>query len=706
MGSQLDPRQVLIILRAHFFIAAAIAVVVCTVMGWQQMRRPRLFSAAATLTVERRERVVDLKRIDESQMGEPYFASRLPGLQSAEVLDYVVNSLTPEERTLVVAPYLGPDARGDKESMLRGIVRGSMKMERDPNTVLAVIRVRHRDPDAAALLANRFAEQFIKYLFEKSSATNNAGLAFLRDQAEDLRKKLEASERALQEYRSRYNLVSLDESQNIVVDRLKSLNSSTTAARVRRSEIEVRLAQAETALERKANLVELASLTGSAALAEVQQKIDDVQARRAILAERYGARHPTMQELRRTLDALEKLRLSQAETAMTALRSQRDKAVSEEKELGAQLAVAEAESLRLDQIGVEYGVLRRAIETQKTIYTQILSRLNEASITAQLESVNIRIVDRAYANSVPISPDLKKTATVLLGVGLAILLGYPFAVELLFARVRSGGDVEFYLNAPLLGEISSLRRMKEAERPLIVLHGSEEPVAEQFRALFSQLQLTSKVDAPKTILVTSTIPGEGKSFVASNLAAAFVAHGKRVLLIDGDLRRASQHRNYSLDNRNGLLRWLDAGAVLDDKIETNPDLGLVEVAPRLMLLRAGGSTRRASELIGSGRINPLIEALQRRFDIVIIDTPPLGVFSDAISFAEFCHEFVFVCRFGMASRQQVRTVIERVRQSGPDFLGVVLNALPAGRGTSYYYYHGYSSDKRYAKHYGTPAKDA
>lgn len=700
LGPNIDLRQVLIILRAHILIAATLAVVVCTLLGWQQMRRPRIYESDVTLTLERRERVVDLKRFDESN-GEPFLATRIGELQSDELAEYVLKSLSAEERAAVVAPYLSADRPvRNPEARLKAIVKSSMTPVHEPGTLLATLRVMHRDPDVAAMLANRFADQFIRYLFDKSSASNNAALAFLRDQAEDLRTKLEASERSLQEYRSRYNLVSLDESQNIVVDRLKALNSSTTGARVRRSEIEVRLAQAETTLERHANPIELANLTGSSALAEVQQKIDDVQSRRAILAERYGKRHPTMQELSRTLDALEKLRTSHLETAIASLRSQRDKAVSEEKELIAQLAKAEAEALRLDQIGVEYGVLRRALETQKTIYTQILSRLNEASISAQLESVNVRIADRAFPNPNPISPDSKKTALILIGVALAILLGYPFTVELLFAKVRSGGDVEYYLNAPLLGEIGSVARTKESDRPLLVLSGTEEVAAEQFRALFSQLQLTSKIDPPKSILITSTVPGEGKSFIASNLAGAFVAHGRRVLLIDGDLRRASQHRHYNVDNRSGLLRWLEGSGTIDDNIEKNEELGIIEVAPRLFLLRAGGSTRRATELVGSGRLDRLIEVLQRRFDVVIIDTPPLGVFSDAISFAEFCHEFVFVCRFGVASRQHVRTVLERLRQTGLDFAGVVLNALPAGRGTSYYYYHGYSSDSSYARQYG------
>jgi len=702
---QLDWRQMLIVIRAHLPAALAIALVACTLLGWQQMRRPRLYASTATMALERRDRVLELGRDDSSRFGEAPLLTRLGELQSAEVAEYVAKSLTPEERRLVLGPAVSTRQRANEDAAVLGVVRSSVSINRRPDALLLVVRAVHRDPEAAALIANRYADQFIRYLFDKSSATNNAALVFLRDQAEDLRKKLETSERSLQEYRARYNLVSLDDSQNIVVDRLKALNTSATAARVRRSEIEVRLRQADIALEQHHNPSELAGLAGSDALTEVQQKIDDLEAKRAVLSERYGRRHPAMQEIDRTLSALGKLRDDQVKAALVNLRSQRDKAVAEEKELAAQLATAESDALKLDQLGVEYGVLKRALETQKTIYSQILSRLNEASISSQLESVNVRVADRAMPSAVPFAPDVRKTAMLLACLSLAILLGYPLCVELLFARVRTSSDVEYHIGAPLLGEIGSVRRVAEASRPHLVARDPENPAAEQFRALFSQLQLASKIDPPKSILVTSTVPGEGKSFIASNLAAAFVAHGRKVLLIDADLRRPAQQRNFQQDNKAGLLRWVEGGQPVPADPLTDASLGIREVSPGLFLLRTGGTSRRASEIIAGARVAPLITDLQRRFDILIFDTPPAGVFSDAVSFATFCHELVFVCRFGVASRHQVHSVLAHLRQTGLEFPGVVLNALPSGRGSGYYYQQGYNAAGHYANYYASKPQD-
>lgn len=707
LSSAVDIRQWLIVLRAHFWVAAGLTLVLCTLATWQQLRRPKLYAAHAALYLERGNRMQEIRQNMDLPIDDLQLATRLEQLKSPEMIQRVVASLTPEETALVLGPAPAGVPRANPAA-LPFLVRSAVVAQRRPGTMLLSIDSTHRDPRAAALLANRFAEQFIRYVFDRSLAGNDAALAFLKEQAEEMRKKVEAAERELQDYRQRYHLVSLEANQNIIVDNLKTLNAGSTSARVARLAAEARLAQAQDLLKREAGAEQLASATGFEGLADLAKRLADLQAKRAVMAERYGRRHPAMQEAEREIEALDRLRVERVQGAIASLRDQCDKARAVETQLAEQLALAEKEALHLDQIGVEYNTLRRAAESYRATFTQILTRLNEATMSAQLGGVNLKISELASPPAVPFSPNTRQTLLFTLALGVVVFFGYPFTMELFFGRVRSVVDVEHFLGCDVLGEIGTSRGGKDADRSQLVRSGLDENATEQFRALYSQLVLNSKFDPPKTILVTSTIPSEGKSFIAANLSALFVAHGRRVLLIDGDFRRPAQHRNFQLPNNAGLLSWLarEETPVLDPL--QDPLLGIVEVSPGLHLLRTGGLSRKATELLASGRLSPLLTQLQLRFDVLVIDTPPAGVFPDAIAFAQHCQELVFVCRFNTVSRQAVRHVLDRLRQAELELPGVVLNAMPAGFGGSTYYYgYSYHQAKGYAKAYTQPpAQDA
>lgn len=702
-AASFDLRQPLVVIRSHIWVALALAITACSLLAWQQMRKPKLYSASAALLFDSSERAESGLERAEFFMSESAIMTRLEQLRSPELLDRVVAALTTEERSLVMggAVRRSAPAGGDADAGIRSAVRSSVGLNRRDGTSLLSISAVHTDPRVAMLLANRYAEQAVAYAYDRSSAASSASLKFLREQAEDLRGKSEAAERALQEYRQKYNLVSLEDNQNIIVDNLKTLNASATAARVSRMAVEARLEQAEAVLNRGADASQLAAVAEAEGLADTARRLADLRSKQAVMAERYGRRHPAMQEGARAIESLEKIRDEEAKTAIARLRDLRAQALAEERQLEEQRTKAEKAALNLDQLGVEYNILRRTVETHKVSYSQILARLNDVTISTQLRGVNLKISELATLPLVPFSPDLRKTILVVAALAIAILVGYPFSAEMFFGRIRNATDVEYHLGADVLGEIGSVRQVAEKDRATLVKSERDETATEQFRALFSQLSLSSKIDPPKTLLVTSTVPGEGKSFIAANLAECFVSHGRRTLLIDTDLRRPTQHRQFGLDNKAGVLRWLEQGGKLEGDLLMDDLLGIVEVVPGLFLLRAGGTSRRATELMqAGGRLSALIGALQQRFDILILDTPPAGVFPDALALADVAHEFIYICRFNTVSRQAVREVLQRLRKTELEFPGIVLNAMPTGAAGAYYYRgYSYHETKRYAKAY-------
>lgn len=702
---QLSPKEIWLCIKERAWAAGIIAIVACVLLGGWLFSQPKVYQAQSRLLLDRKERVLDMAQVVDQTIGggknDAMFDTFLEQIISPDMISRVVASLNEKEKLAVWRPYADENATvPDKlDPAVRRIVAGNVGASRQGNTFFIIIKVKHREPVSAALLASRFAIQFIGYQLERNNSVNNSALVFLREQTEALRLKADESERALQKYRESTGMVSLDESRNIVVDRMKSLSSTVTGARVSRLAIEARLRQAEAILAGSGDPLELATTAEFASLANVQSQLDDLRTKRAIMAERYGVRHPSMIDNQRSREALEKLRAEMIIVAMANLRNQQAKSASEERQLQAQLADAEKESLRLDNLSIQFNVLRREAETNRATYSQLLNRLNETSVTARLENTNLRLAEEAFIPGEPIEPNAKKINLMLAVLGIGIFVAYPIGLELLFNRVRGWSDVENYLKLHLLGEIPMFKKSKPEDRPLMISRSDDEEAIEAIRSFYAELKLSSRIDAPKTILITSTLPSEGKSFVASNLAGAFAAHGMKTLLLDTDLRRPVQHRAFNLDNDFGLLRWLNqkrpvAPNPLDDK-----DLGIKECAPNLYLLRTGGTTRRSTELLDPATIQGLLTALRTQFDIIIIDTPPAGVFPDALALSEHAAEIIYVVRYNHVSRPAVRRVIEHIARSGIEQSGIVLNMMPSGRGSAAYYSgYGHYGSKYYAEY--------
>lgn len=701
--TQISPREVILCVRERALAAAALAIVVCGLLGGWLLNQPKIYQAQARLLFERKERVVDMAQVvDQSVTGgrnDAMLDTYLGQLVGPEMVRRVVATLTEEEKALIVAPY----AKGDRTPRVDGIVGAGVSAGRQGNTFFITVRKRHRDPRAAALLATRFAQQFILYQLDRSTSANNSAIAFLRQQTEELRAKAEASEIELQKYRETTGMVSLDESRNIVVDRMKALSSSVTNARIGRLAIDARLQQAEAIMNRGADPLELANIAEFSSLANIQNQIDDLRTKRVLMAERYGPRHPAMVDNERSLEALLKLRDELVSTAMANLRNERDQSLNQEKQLQDELAVSEKESLRLDEMAVRFNALRREAETNRATYSQLLTRLNQTMVTARLESSNLRLSDEANVPGAPIEPDTRRIATMLVFLGLGIFVCYPLGLELLFNRVRDWADVESYLKLPLLGEIPRFRKLGETVRPRLFSQSKDEDAHESIRSLYSQLKLTSRVDLPKIIMVTSTLPSEGKSFVASNLAEVFAAHGVKTLLVDTDLRRPAQHRSYGLPNDAGLLKWVESKQPVPAKPSEDAVLGISLCSPNVYLLRTGGSTRRSTEVLDGANMTDLLRALQKEFDLILIDTPPAGVFPDAMMLAEHAAEVVYVIRHNHVARPAVRRTVERIEATGVDQICVVLNMMPAGRhSAAYYSSHGHYGSKYYSGYEKSP----
>ena len=279
----------------------------------------------------------------------------------------------------------------------------------------------------------------------------------------------------------------------------------------------------------------------------------------------------------------------------------------------------------------------------------------------------------------------------------------PISLEFVDNRVKSPFDVEVFIGKDLIGGIPKISDVEEAHRPLIVGNDLDDGLTESFRSMFSRIQMNSQTEYPKTILITSAIPSEGKSLISANLAYSCANHGRRTVLVDFDLRRPGLHKFCGIENKTGLVSLVNV-ASSKENLKNSINDSVQEIHPNLFILPSGGKTRAATEMLEQKEFDIVHNELKEMFDVIIVDSPPIGLFPDSLAIARKVDDVLFVTRYGKVSRKIAKNLVENLEETGVNVLGVVLNDLPQKKTPGYYYsgYYGYGyfRYKYYNKYYG------
>lgn len=559
------------------------------------------------------------------------------------------------------------------------------------------ISVTHEDPEAAALVANRFVDVFMGYLFENAGGKNDEAIKYLSEQAERLRKVSEEAQQKLQQYMKEKNLVSLDGSQNIIADKLKKSAGYRDEAALSLLNIDAKVKQMETFQATRQNLLEIPEISGHGSVSTLKAQLNKLQSDQNLLSERYFERHPRMIEIANQI-AVSQEDLDRAiALAIAEWKARQVEARQRLKTYDEEFNNNEKAWMQLGELGVEYGTLQRQAEVAKGNYLSILSRLNDTMTVKNVEKIPIHLLDRASSNFSPVSPNKGDITRTSIGIGVLIFMGVAVGLSFIDDRIKSAWDVESFIGAHLLGIIPDLTSMKDDEKYSLLIDNKQAPGVEAFLSVYSSIKIHSKLDFPKSILITSTIPGEGKTLISCNVAGCFARHGRKTLLVDCDLRRPMLHRHFKQQNTAGLLSWFESGSTMEGDLATNPLLGIIKVGENLSLLCSGGRSKSPTELLESPIFSQLLERLKREYDLVIVDSPPLGAVTDSLLIAERIDEVVYVCRFNRAYRKHIRLYMRALRNGKNEVLGIVLNGLSPRR---IEYYSNYRYYRSYKKYYG------
>jgi succinoglycan biosynthesis transport protein ExoP len=691
-------RDYYIILREHLWISLPLALIVSVGFFYYQARKAKVYEAVASLQFEKPETVVTSQGVvDPSVRSDVDLNTYIHDIDSNRLRLSVIQSFSPAERQILERPAmkrLPPGATPPPTSDLLG----SVDAEPLRNSYLITITVHNEDPEAAALVANRYVDKFMDYLFESVGGKNEEAVTYLKQRSEQLQKNAEDTEKDLQDYMRQHNLVSLDKSIDIISDRLKSVNSALTTARLDMLSVEERAQEVNDFKKSGKNLLEIAYISTHGSVPTLKAELSEAEQTQAILNERYLEKHPKVIDNANRI-AITKAQLDRAvdlaiADLQTQLAASKDSVAALEKEYTAQ----EAQELGLRALSVDFNSLQSRATVAKNYYMEILDRLNQTTTFKNLDKISLHPLDRATVPGGPVSPNVPAILRTSIGLGLIVFLAIAIGFRFVDDRVKSAWDVEAFIGVHLLGIIPQLSNLRDEEKIGLpeVTEGNESG-NEAFLGLYSAAKIQSKLDFPKSILVTSTIPGEGKTLISCNLASCFARHGKKTLIMDCDLRRPMLHRHFRQQNTTGIISWFEQGARLDGDVLTNTELGIVKLGDNLWLLTSGGRSKSPTELLENPVFPQLLERLKKTFDLVVVDSPPMGAVTDATLIAERTDEVIYVCRFNRAYRKHIKLYIKALREGKNEILGIVLNGLSPRR---IEYYSNYRYYRSYKKYYG------
>lgn len=690
-------RDYVIIIRERFWLAFPIALLLAVALGYYKSREVPLYQSRATLQFEKPDKIVSMQGVTNPEVtSEADINTYIEVLRSGRLRSRVIQSLTPEEVRLLQAPFVRTRPPGSPPPSVEEVVP-SPEVEAVRNSYLIGVSVTHRDPKAASLVANRYADQFGQYLIEKVGGSNEYAVDWLKQRAEQMRKESEAASGRVQQFMQQHRLVSLDDSYNMIAGRLQAVETELTKVRLSRIELESQSAQVKTFLDKGQNLLEISTIAAYDQVPQLKTQLADLKRERSILSDRYLERHPKMIEVENRIVVVQDQLNKAIQMAVAELKTRLEKTADAERSLETEKRRQEQEFFNLRDLRSEYDSLKSQEAVATKNYVDLLDRLNQTSTTKNIEKIPVHLLDRAVPAERPFTPNIGRIVRSSIGLGLVAFVAVALGLSFIDDRIKSTWDVENFIGSTLLGIIPELGHSKEEDRYRMVLDNSQTPGVESFLGVYSAIKIHSKLDFPKSILITSTIPGEGKTLVSCNLAGAFAKHGRRTLLIDCDLRRPMLHRHFKQANTNGVLTWFENGADLVSDPVGNPYLGITKVGENLSILCSGGRSKAPSELLESAAFAQLLERLKRRYDLIVIDSPPMGVVTDPLLIADRADEVVYVCRFNKAFRKHIRTYIKALRSGKNDVLGIVLNGLSPRR---IEYYSNYRYYRSYKKYYG------
>lgn len=633
-----------------------------------------------------------------------------------EAVKAIVNRASahpPDDQTLSVinAPAAGAGAgrlRSAEESERLapyvGLIAAGLEVEHIKDTRVLRVSYTHTDPVIAAAVVNGIAQTFIESSFQTKTAKFTNASDWLDRTTRELKARVEQAEQKLADYTREHNIFTTDGKETLTTDKLSRLHDQAT-----RAETDRIMKQSLYEEVRQGRVAQLPAAFADPKITTLRNKLDELQAQADKLNLRYGPDYPAVIEVKQEI-ATARAQMEAARRVLEdKLKGEYELAYRDEQSLKAALGQAKGDAVKQNQDAIQYNILRQEVDTAKGLYTDFLQKTSQAKVEVAQQHNNLKLIQPAKVPKGPVGPG--RFRTILFGflLSLAAGIGLAFFLDYLDNTIKSVEDVGRYAQLPALGVIPAIargatgrfsakglnKRLKGANGSGLVSENAQHhstslmaldnrsTAAEAYRVVRTSMLLSAAGNPPKTILVTSGQPGEGKTTTTVNTAISLAQLGSSVLIIDCDLRKPAAHKAFGITHTQGLSTYLSRDIEVDGLIHK------LQI-PNLSLLPCGPIPPNPAELLSSDRMKNLLGQLAERYDHILIDSPPLVSVTDPVILSTLVDGVILVVHGGKSTRAVVRRARQELSTVGAKVFGVVLNNLDLKRdGYDNYYYQRY-----------------
>lgn len=565
-----------------------------------------------------------------------------------------------------------------KADAIAEMVRSGLTVEPVEETKIVSLSFMSANPELAAMISNATAQAYKDQLLEMKMQASIYNMKWMSMKGEEEAAKLKKVKNALNEYMKVNDIVTIEDRATVIPQKMAELGNELAQAETRQNELATIYKKIGTSLNNFQELETMPVIADDPTFKTIWDLILKVEQNIMEQSKKYGPKHPVMVRVKSELNVLQAKQNQEIRRIIKTVENRYDLAKSNTQDLRDLLEKTKKETVNLNEKFVQYEILKREIESHQNLFNALVSRTSEQSVTEKVQNINVWVVEKAQVPQLPSKPNRKRN--ILLGIIMGLFGGVGLAlfIEYLDNTIKTPDDIEERYNIPVFATISKSKNKIESLYT-VVLDEPSSALAESFKSLRAPILLSSSDSPPKTILVTSMAPKDGKTTIATNLAIAIAESGNEVLLIDCDLRRPMLHKIFGLENTMGLSTFISGTS--DIKI-------IQDVLPKsLAIITSGPIPPNPSELLISKRLKDLVHSLKDKFDFIIFDTPPLISVSDTLIVSKIVDASLIVTRFGKTTYDLMNHGLKQMAGIESKVIGTVINAVDEKKSGYHYYYH-------------------